>query len=60
MPYSVLAKEGIMIWKEIILHRLVEFDQLEITLDLDPSEIGLDMIYYDFIGPSLAGQESYL
>ena len=50
VAYSALAKEGITI-KEIRLDQLEGFDQLE---------IGLDMICYDLIGPSLGGQESSL
>ena len=40
--------------------QLEGFDQLEIGLDLGQLEIGLDMICYDLIGPSLGGQESSL
>jgi hypothetical protein len=58
--YSALAKEGIRIRKEIRLDQLEGFDQLEIGLDLGQLEIGLDMICYDLIGPSLGGQESSL
>jgi len=60
MAYSVLAKEGIRIRKDIRLDQLEGFDQLEIGLDLGQLEIGLDMICYDLIGPSLGGQESSL
>ena len=48
--YSALAKVGIRI-KEIRLDQLEGFDQLE---------IGLDMICFDLVGPSLGGQESSL
>jgi len=51
VPCSALAKEGIRIRKDIRLDQLDGFDQLE---------IGLDMICYDLIGPSLGGQESSL
>ena len=51
MPCSALAKEGIRIRKDIILDQLEGFDQLE---------IGLDMICFDLVGPSLGGQESSL
>ena len=60
MAYSILAKEGIRIRKDIRLDQLEGFDQLEIGLDLGQLEIGLDMICYDLIGPSLGGQESSL
>jgi len=50
VAYSALAKEGIRI-KEIRLDQLEGFDQLE---------IGLDMICFDLVGPSLGGQESSL
>ena len=40
--------------------RLEAFDELEIGLYLGQLEIGLDMICYDLIGPSLGGQESSL
>ena len=59
VAYSALAKDGIRI-KEIRLDQLEGFDQLEIGLDLGQLEIGLDMICYDLIGPSLGGQESSL
>ena len=38
--------------------QLEAFDELEIGLYLGQLEIGLDMICYDLIGPSLGGQES--
>ena len=60
MAYSILAKEGIRIRKDIRLDQLEGFDQLETWLDLGQLEIGLDMICYDLIGPSLGGQESSL
>ena len=60
MAYSVLAKEGIRIRKDIRLDQLKGFDQLEIGSDWGRLEIGLDMICYDLIGPSLGGQESSL
>jgi hypothetical protein len=36
--------------------QLEAFDELEIGLDLGQLEIGLDMICYDLIGPSLGSQ----
>ena len=58
--YSALAKEGISIRKDIRLDQLKGFDQLEIGSDWGRLEIGLDMICYDLIWPSLGGQESSL
>ena len=58
--YSTLVKEGIRIRKEIRLDQLEGFDQLETGLDLGQLVIGLDMIWYYLIGPSLGGQESSL
>ena len=60
VPCSALAKEGIRIRKDIRLDQLKGFDQLEIGSDWGRLEIGLDMICYDLIGPSLGGQESSL
>jgi hypothetical protein len=48
----------IRIRKEIRLDQLEGFDHSEIGLDLGQLEIGLDMLHYDLIGPSLGGQES--
>jgi len=58
--YSTLVNEGIRIRKEIRLDQLEGFDQLETGLDLGQLVIGLDMICYYLIGPSLGGQECSL
>jgi len=55
-----LVKEGIRIRKELRLDQLEGFDQLETGLDLGQLVIGLDMICYYLIGPSLGGQECSL